>query len=125
MSVLWLARVSALLLFLFWGAFFVEHLHEWFLRADNTYPPLKLWIGQSLHLIMLLGLGTTLFKPGWGAIITVLGTASFFAWIGFRGFPYIALVNGLPVVLVLISSLLRKRQKCIHNVPAHTEKPQH
>ena len=52
----WSGRAVALLLFLFWGAFFLEHLFGWFLRADHRYPPAWVWIAQGLHFTMLVGL---------------------------------------------------------------------
>ena len=37
--VCWTGRLLALGLFLFWGAFFVEHLKQWFLHPVNGFPP--------------------------------------------------------------------------------------
>ena len=115
LACLWLARISALLLFLFWGGFFLEHLREWFLRQDGRLPPAKVWVGQFLHLAMLLGLGLVVLRPKWGAVATVVGTISFFAWIGYRGFPYLALANLLPVVLVAVSMAMRSAQQTAEN----------
>jgi hypothetical protein len=101
---LWAARISALLLFLLWGAFFVEHLQEWFLRSDGQRPPQQVWIAQVLHWVMLVGLALVAFYPKAGAMITVAGTVLFFSWIGFKEFPYIALLNLIPVILIGIHS---------------------
>jgi hypothetical protein len=102
LATLWMARICAVAMFLFWGAFFVEHLQEWFFRPDGRLPPPSVWRGQALHLAMLLGLATIIFRPGWGAIITTAATVAFFASIGMRGFPYLALLNLPPVLLALI-----------------------
>jgi hypothetical protein len=104
---LWAARISALLLFLLWGAFFVEHLQEWFLRSDGQRPPQQVWIAQVLHWVMLVGLALVAFYPKAGAMITVAGTVLFFSWIGFKEFPYIALLNLIPVILVGIHSAIK------------------
>jgi hypothetical protein len=104
---LWLARICAVLLFLFWGAFFLEHLQEWFLRQDGQLPPPSVWRAQVLHLAMLLGLALTIFRPGWGAIVTVVATVLFFAAIGYKGFPYIALLNLPPVVFAALYTAMK------------------
>jgi hypothetical protein len=44
------------------------------------------------------------FYPKAGALITVAGTVLFFSWIGFLEFPYIALLNLIPVILIGIHS---------------------
>ena len=117
---LWLARICALLLFLFWGAFFLEHLQEWFLREDGRLPPFGAWVGQFLHLAMLVGLGLIIFRPGWGAIVTVVGTVSFFASIGYKGFPYIAFLNLPPVVFAAVYTAMRKHHNA-EQVAEHRE----
>jgi len=94
----WLARPFALLLCLFWGAFFLEHLQEWFLNRGGVFPPSKVWIGQVLHLAMIVGLAILVFRPILGSVVTIAGTASFFAWIGVNRFPYVALLNLLPII---------------------------
>jgi hypothetical protein len=100
--VLWVARISAGLLLLFWGAFFVEHLQEWFLQADGRLPPASVWIAQLLHLLMLIGLAISVVRPVWGAPVTAISTILFFLWIGYAGFPYLALLNLPPVIAGLI-----------------------
>ena len=62
----WLGRGLALLLFLFWGAFFVEHLAEWFSHPQAAPPPLRAWVAQGLHLVMLIGLALMLRGTGSG-----------------------------------------------------------
>jgi hypothetical protein len=104
---LWLAQICALLLFLFWGAFFLDHLQEWFLRQDGQLPPSSVWLGQLLHLAMLLGLGLTIFRPAWGAMVSVVATVLFFSAIGYKGFPYIALLNLPPVIFAALYTAMR------------------
>jgi hypothetical protein len=93
----WAGRGMALLLLLFWGAFFVAHLSEWFLRGDGRYPPPFVWLGQALHFAMLAGLGMMLKWDKAGTVVMLLSTAAFFANAGFRSFPFIALINLAPV----------------------------
>ena len=71
----WLGRGLALLLFLFWGAFFVEHLAEWFSHPQAAPPPPRAWVAQGLHLVMLIGLALMLQRDRLGAVVTALGTA--------------------------------------------------
>ena len=56
----WTGRATAGLLLAFWGMFFVEHLSEWFLRADGRYPPLSVWWPMGFHFLMLVGLALML-----------------------------------------------------------------
>src|SRR5262245_60505585 len=92
----WLGRTLALLLLLFWGAFFLEHLSEWFLGPQGA-PPLWVWVSQVLHLGMLVGLALMLWRDRLGALVTALATTAFFASIGVYRFPWIALLNLLPI----------------------------
>jgi hypothetical protein len=94
----WLGRAAALLLLLFWGAFFVEHLVEWFLRPRGAYPPPRVWVAQFLHFAMLAGFAMMLRWELAGAVVMASATVLFFARAGMRGFPWIACVNLLPVV---------------------------
>lgn len=103
----WLGRALAVLLFLFWGAFFVEHLSEWFLNARRGELPLWVWGSQVLHLGMLIGLLLMLRWEKLGTVVTVLATTAFFANIGVSSFPYIALLNAAPVLCVAVSWMIR------------------
>ena len=84
----WGGRLTALLLVLFWGAFFVEHLSEWFLRGDGQYPPPRVWVGQALHFLMLAGFGLMLKWRQAGHAVMLAATVAFFASIGLNSFPY-------------------------------------
>lgn len=115
-----LARLLAILLCLLWGAFFVEHLQEWFLD-EGELPPAKVWVGQALHLVMILGLGMIVFWRVLGAVVTVVATASFFSWIGVNRFPYVALLNLLPIVFVIAGTVLRGRHAAGPGVPSNDD----
>lgn len=95
----WGGRAAAVLLFLFWGAFLMEHLSEWFLRSGGHYPPAWVWLQMVAHFAMVAGLAIMLKWDRLGSLVVVIATVGFFGGIGLRGFPYIALVNLIPVVL--------------------------
>jgi hypothetical protein len=105
----WAGRLTALLLLVFWGAFFVEHLTEWFLRGDGRYPPAWVWRQQSFHLVMLVGLGMMLKWERLGAVVMTIGTLAFFAAIGFHTLPVIALYNLVPIACFSVYWLARWR----------------
>lgn len=88
------SRLWAAVLFLFWGAFFAEHLGEWFLRATER-PPMGVSALMGLHFLMLAGL-----VIGWrweliGGVL-VLGAAAAF-------FSQAAGPNAVPFTLVTIA----------------------
>jgi len=95
----WGGRLTAILLFLFWGAFFVEHTSEWFLRSESRFPPALVWFQQLAHFGMLAGLAVMLKWPRLGGLILLVATVAFFGGIGMHSFPYIALINLLPIAL--------------------------
>ena len=95
---LWAGRVTAVLLFLFWGAFFVEHTKEWLLRSDGKLPPLWVLVQYGFHFLMLVGLAAMLKWDRVGALVLTVSTFAFFGFIGLRGFPWIALINLIPLV---------------------------
>ena len=107
----WAGRGLALLLLLFWGAFFLEHRSEWFLEPQGS-PPLRVRVGQVLHFGMLVGLALMLRWDRLGAVVTALGTTAFFASIGVHRFPWIALINLLPIACFAVAWSL-------HRPPAH------
>jgi hypothetical protein len=104
----WGGRLTALLVFLFWGAFFIEHLSEWFLRGAGQYPPLQAWVGQALHFVMLTGLALMLKWDRLGTMVMLAGTIAFFSSIGMHRFPWFALINLVPVALFTTYWLARR-----------------
>ena len=104
----WGGRLTALLLGLFWGAFFVEHLSGWFLRGGGQYPPLRVWAGQALHFCVLAGLALMLKWDRLGTVVTVVSTAAFFLWIGYRGPLTLPLANLIPIAFFTAYWLARR-----------------
>ena len=97
--------ISAIL-FLFWGAFFLSHLFEWFLNTAKGLPPVSVWINMFFNLLMLIGLAMTIKWHKIGVIITLFGTIAFFTSIGYGGFPYIALLNVIPLFFLGMHRML-------------------
>ncbi len=86
----WTARGLSVLLFLLWGAFFVEHL-EWFFNAPQR-PPLSVWLLQGLHLLMLVGLLIALRWELAGSLLVIVSGALFFSQTSGRAaLPFIGL----------------------------------
>lgn len=97
----WGGRLASLLLFLLWGAFFVEHLREWFLTGASKYPPAGVWLGMALHFLMIAGFALMLRWDRIGGIVALLFTIAFFTFISVsahRFFPA-SLVNVVPFAL--------------------------
>ena len=100
----WTGRILAVLLFLFWGIFFVEHLVEWFVRPWPATPPPAVWIGQATHLALLLALlALWRWEAVGGLAVVVLGFV-FFADKAGTNFPLFFAVTALPALLVLAAA---------------------
>jgi hypothetical protein len=96
-------RITAALLLLLWGAFFIEHTQEWFLGGVARQPPGWVLALHAAHFAMLAGLGLMWRWERTGALVFVVASAAFFGGIGVHRFPAIALINLLPVALFAIA----------------------
>lgn len=96
-AALWTGRGLSLLLFLFWGAFFVEHMGEWFIAPKQGYPPPRIWVAQALHASILAGFLMMLRWDRLGTAVMAVSTIAFFSLIGMNRFPWVALVNVAPL----------------------------
>lgn len=103
----WLARALVLGLFLFWGSFFVAHTQEWFIAPLPKLPPLKVWGGHALHLLMLVGLLWSLRWPRVGGLVVVVAAFIFFRQFAGPRFP---LFFGLTILPVLLLALCARRK---------------
>lgn len=98
----WTARITGLLVFLFWGAFFVEHVSEWFSDPSNL-PPAKVFLGQAFHGLMLVSLLAAWKWELPGALMIILFAGLFFLKIiGLNGIVFF-LVTIIPAILYLIT----------------------
>jgi hypothetical protein len=124
--VCWTGRVLALGLFLLWGAFFVEHLEQWFLHPVKGLPPIWVWLGQLAHLAILVGLVALWRWPVTGSILTILGSLAFFgglaAWQAIVGGRYVSFlaflaITIIPAVLTLACGFARTCAAAAANTP--------
>jgi hypothetical protein len=104
----WAGRVAALLVFLLWGAFFVEHLSEWFRGIGGHYPPPWVWVSQAFHFVILAGLAMMLKWDRLGTIIMIIGTAGFVASVGDLAVLKPMLINLVPVACFSVYWLARR-----------------
>jgi hypothetical protein len=102
--VCWTGRVLALGLFLFWGAFFVEHLQQGFLHSVKELPPVWVWLAHLAHLTFLVGLVALWRWQVTGSILTILGSLSYFGGLAVseatKGKPYLSCLEFLAVTIV-------------------------
>jgi hypothetical protein len=101
----WSARVLAVLVFLFWGAFFLEHL-TWFFKPGAEWPPAQVWLLQLAHLAMLIGLLVLLRWELAGSALTIIAALVFFFFVAGRQFPLFFAVTSLPAILALVARAL-------------------
>jgi len=97
----WPARALAVCVFLFWGAFFVEHLQEWFIQPFPHHPPLKVCVGMALHFLMLAGLIVALRWELVGSLMVILAAFGFFYHISGSPFSLFFGLTALPALLLL------------------------
>lgn len=99
------ARVGSLALFLFWGAFFLEHL-AWF-EDPSTWPPPQIWLAQGLHLLFLIGYLLSIVWDVPGSVLIAAGVVSFFGLTGGSNALGFALISLLPIPFYVIARLNR------------------
>lgn len=107
--VLWLARGLALCLFIFWGAFFVEHIQEWFIAPFPKHPPLRVCVTVGLHGLLLIGLLLTLRWQLVGSVIVLLAGGMFFFPVAGKSALLFFGITTLPAVLSLSCWLQQRR----------------
>jgi hypothetical protein len=106
LSARWIGRIVALALLFFWGAFFIEHVSEWYGHPLTAMPPW--WVGLSMvcHAAVIVGLGVMLFRAWPRVWITLAGTLGFLGAVAIgkrtlSPLPYIVLVNLVPITLAI------------------------
>jgi len=97
----WVARGLAVCLFLFWGAFFVAHLQEWFIGPFPDYPPLKVCMTVALHAVLLVGLVLMLRWELPGSLLVLAAGGAFFFAVGGKSAPLFFGITALPALLSL------------------------
>jgi hypothetical protein len=116
----WLARALVIAVFLLWGAFFVEHTQEWFIAPFPNHPPLKVCLGQGLHLLMLLGLLAGLRWPRLSAAWVAVTAFAFFVDKTGSSFPVFFGMTVLPVLLLAFCDWFDRRATRSNNVQLAT-----
>lgn len=114
----WTARLFGLLVFLFWGAFFLEHL-SWFSHPSQLPSP-TVFLINSLHFLMLTGL---ILAWKWeipGASMVLIAAFVFFLYAAGRNFPLFFGVTAIPAILFITVSLLDRR-RVVHIGPGQGE----
>jgi hypothetical protein len=106
-----LLRVSAylmsILLFLLWGFVFYSHIY-WFFPPEPVPPPL-VWIGQGLHLLLLISYILSFWKTKAASILMISSAfIYFFLVVGSGGAIAYFLLSILPAVFLIIANRLKK-----------------
>ncbi len=104
----WIGRITAMLLFFLWGAFFVEHITEWFKDAGHL-PPFSVFVVQFFHLLLLVGY-IALFK--WrvaGSVLIIASAFIFFASIGAKAMLSFFAISIIPAVIFLLIFYFEKK----------------
>lgn len=102
-----LARLDSLLLLLFWGAFFVEHL-SWFVQPEAK-PPLRIWLIQGAHLGLLLSYLIGLRWERTGSLLIIASSLLFFIPVAGPQMAYFILISVMPAGLYLFSHWMERR----------------
>mgnify|MGYP001451816821 CR=1 FL=1 len=101
----WLGRGLGLIIALFWGIFFIEHVHEWYIhRATSAFPPLWVTLAMIAHGGMILGLFALMRWEKIGVVLTACSTlAFFFLCIAGARAPWLVMINFVPIGFVAMS----------------------
>lgn len=104
----WFGRITAMLLFLLWGAFFVEHVTEWFNDAGHL-PPWSVFLIQFFHLLMLVGYIAVFKWKMLGSALIILGAFIFFASLGAKAMLAFFAISIIPAVIFLFVFYFEKK----------------
>lgn len=108
----WGSRLIAGMLALLWGAFFVEHVYEWFVTPANSWPPARVWVVVACHAFMLVGLVAILRWARAGSALCAAGTIAFYASMAPSRLQTAIVLTGLiPPALMLASLALATRTR--------------
>jgi hypothetical protein len=125
--VCWTARILALGMFMIWGAFFLDHVKEWFMHPLQASPPMWVWLAQLAHLAILVGLVALWRWPIGGSLVTILASLVFFGGLeisaGTADHRYLAFaaffaITTLPALLTLACGFAHARQRLPENASA-------
>lgn len=101
--------MTAIILFFFWGSFFVDHFIEWYVQPSG-YPPMYVTMSMLAHGFLLVSYIIILWKPKIGAILIAFASILYFLpLLGFSGIVF-TLVALTPSLLYLAKTLLVKHK---------------
>jgi hypothetical protein len=106
----WCARLWAAFLFIFWGAFFVEHLEEWFIRAVE-WPPRAVVALQGLHFLFLLGLVVGWWWEFIGGLVVLFAAVAFFSLAAGSHAAAFTLISIAPAIVWIGSAVYAYRRR--------------
>lgn len=95
----WIARAISIVLFLMFGAFFIEHL-SWFFGSGER-PPAMVWVLQALHLLMLIGFLVALKWEAAGSALIVVSSLIFLSQAAGERFLPMFAITVVPALLFL------------------------
>jgi hypothetical protein len=104
----WAGRITSIFGLFIWGAFFIEHL-VWFANLPAESPSLSVWIGQILHLTLLIGYLLAFWRERTGSLLILLGAVGFFSLVGGQNMLLFILISILPALLYLGGWLIKNR----------------
>lgn len=90
------ANACCVMLFILWGAFFIEHL-SWFTNGQT--PPANIWLLQIAHLALLIGLLMALKWELTGSLVVIVSALAFFLPTAGNRFLPLFLITILPTVM--------------------------
>lgn len=101
------AHLMSILLFLLWGFIFYSHIY-WFLPPEPA-PPILVWIGQGLHLLLLVSYVLLFWKARTASLLMVSSAfVYFFLVVGSGGAIAYFLLSILPAAFLFIAARLKK-----------------
>lgn len=102
----WIARALAAVFTVLWGAFFLHHLGEWYLRPEG-HPPAWVTGLMVLHFGLLAGLVTGFRWELAGGLLSLACGGSFFSLIGAWKIWYLWVPTLVPGLIWTGLSLVR------------------
>jgi hypothetical protein len=92
--VLWSAQTLSLLLFLFWGAFFIEHLQ--FFTNVNDKPAFIVYLITVFHFMLLVSYIFAMWKHFAGSVMMIIFALAFFVFTAGQMFLPFFLISAIP-----------------------------
>jgi len=105
----WIARSASIVMLLFWGAFFAEHL-AWFFNSIER-PPFFVWVLQTVHLVLLIGYLISLKHEIFGSLTVTVSLLVFLSLTAGGWFLPLFSFGIIPPILYLSCRLMERKTK--------------